>query len=102
MIAAGDGRAVSGTRTDAMGLAGFAGGPHHPLAHALEDSTMSTILALALVTMLSLAACVPGGSSPPPNVGPGDTPTAGPATLPPPASDGPGKPSPSLEIPPPP
>jgi hypothetical protein len=85
-----------------MGLAGFAGGPHHPLHTSMEVSTMSTILALALVTMLLLAACVPGGSSPSPIDGPGNTPTAGPATLPPVASDGPGKASPSLEIPPPP
>ena len=61
---------------------------------------MSKILSLALAALL-LAACVPG-VSPPRDGGPSDVPSDGPATLPPVASEGPGKPSPSLEIPPPP
>ncbi|MGZ9160587.1 MAG: hypothetical protein ACXW4T_05420 [Candidatus Limnocylindrales bacterium] len=57
---------------------------------------MSRILSLAMAALL-LAACIPG-VSPPPNGEPSDAP----ATLPPVASDGPGKASPTLEIPPPP
>lgn len=57
---------------------------------------MSRILSLAMAALL-LAACVPG-VSPPPNREPSDAP----ATLPPVESQGPGKASPTLEIPPPP